>query len=235
MAFKGIWTTAYVKGDSLLVLDKHPVGGFSPIIENARNRFAGLIEKSGFTQVQGVLKALIIGDRSQISPETRQAFNRAGVGHLLAISGLHIGIVATVAFGFFRWLMTRFRSLLWRAWTRKGAALLSLLPIYAYGMIAGFTPSTQRAVVMVSVFLLTFLFEREQDPLNTLSMAAFERIPEIGMMRAVGARKSFVSNMFLYETGLLSFAFVVLGFVSGYITVQILNVADITTTSEMLQ
>ncbi len=172
MAFKGIRATAYIKGDTLVVINKHPVGGFFRIIENARSTFAGLIEKSGHTQVQGVLKALIIGDRSQISPETRQAFNRAGVGHLLAISGLHIGIVATVAFGFFHRLMTRFKPFLWRAWTRKGAALLSLLPVFAYGMIAGFTPSTQRAVIMVSVFLLTFLFEREQDPLNTLALAA---------------------------------------------------------------
>ena len=172
MAFKGIWATAYVKGDTLGVINKHPVGGLFRIIDNARNTFAGLIEKSERTQVQGVFKALIIGDRSQISAETRQAFNRAGVGHLLAISGLHIGIVATVAFGFFHWLMTRFKPFLWRAWTRKGAALLSLLPVFAYGMIAGFTPSTQRAVIMVSVFLLTFLFEREQDPLNTLALAA---------------------------------------------------------------
>jgi competence protein ComEC len=94
------------------------------------------------------------------------------VGHLLAISGLHIGIVATVAFGLFRWLTARFKFFLRRAWTRKGAALLSLLPVFAYGMIAGFTPSTQRAVIMISVFLLTFLFEREQDPLNTLGLAA---------------------------------------------------------------
>jgi competence protein ComEC len=172
MAFRGIWATAYIKGDTLVVINKHPVGGFFRIIENARSTFAGLIEKSGHIQVQGVFKALIIGDRSQISAETRQAFNRAGVGHLLAISGLHIGIVATVAFGFFHRLMTRFKPFLWRAWTRKGAAILSLLPVFAYGMIAGFTPSTQRAVIMVSVFLLTFLFEREQDPLNTLALAA---------------------------------------------------------------
>jgi competence protein ComEC len=172
MAFKGIRASTYIKGDTLVVIDKHPLGGFFQIIESGRSTFSGLIEKSGQTQVQGVLKALIIGDRSQISTETRQAFNRAGVGHLLAISGLHIGIVATVAFGFFHQLMTRFKPFLWRAWTRKGAALLSLLPVFAYGMMAGFTPSTQRAVIMVSIFLLTFLFEREQDPLNTLALAA---------------------------------------------------------------
>ena len=172
MAFKGIRASAYIKGNRLVAINKHPVGGFFRTIENARSAFADLIEKSEHTQVQGVLKALIIGDRSQISLETRQAFNRAGVGHLLAISGLHIGIVATVAFGFFQRLLTRFKPFLWRAWTRKGAAILSLLPVFAYGMIAGFTPSTQRAVIMVSVFLLTFLFEREQDSLNTLGLAA---------------------------------------------------------------
>jgi competence protein ComEC len=128
MAFKGIRASAYLKGDTLVVIDKHPLGGFFRIIERVRSTFAGLIEKAGHTQVQGVLKALIIGDRSQISAETRQAFNRAGVGHLLAISGLHIGIVATVACGVFHQLFTRFKTFLWRAWTPKGAARLYQLP-----------------------------------------------------------------------------------------------------------
>ncbi|MGD8442026.1 MAG: ComEC/Rec2 family competence protein [Desulfobacterales bacterium] len=172
LAFKGIWATAYLKGDTLVVIKKYPAGGTLKIMEKARSRFAGLIDGSGYTRVQRVFKALIIGDRTQLLPETRQAFNRAGVGHLLAISGLHIGIVATVAFGFFRWLMARFKPFLWRAWTRKGAAIVTLLPVMCYGMVAGYTPSTQRAVIMVLVFLSTFLFEREQDPLNTLSLAA---------------------------------------------------------------
>jgi len=172
MAFQGIQATAYVKGDKVVVTDKHPADGFLRIINNVRNTYVALIEKSGHTQAQGVLKALIIGDRSQISDETRQVFNRSGAGHLLAISGLHIGIVATVAFVFFHWLMVRIKPLLWRAWTRKGAAILSLLPVFAYGVIAGWSPSTQRAVIMVSIFLMTFLFEREQDSLNTLSLAA---------------------------------------------------------------
>jgi competence protein ComEC len=141
-------------------------------LDKTRSTFSRLIENSGRSEAQAVLKALIIGDRSQITPQTRQRFNRSGVGHLLAISGLHIGIVATVAFFCLNALMVRVKPLLWRAWSRKTAAFLSLLPVFAYGLIAGFSPSTQRAVIMVAVFLMTFLFQRDQDSLNTLALAA---------------------------------------------------------------
>jgi competence protein ComEC len=80
--------------------------------------------------------------------------------------------VATVAFTFLNWLMGWIKPLLWHAWTRKSAALLSLMPVVAYGVVAGFSPSTQRAVLMVTVFLLTFLLAKEQDSLNTLALAA---------------------------------------------------------------
>ncbi|MCK4469998.1 MAG: ComEC/Rec2 family competence protein, partial [Desulfobacterales bacterium] len=102
----------------------------------------------------------------------RAAFNRAGVGHILAISGLHIGIIATASFIFFQKLLSYIKLFLWNAWTKKGAAILSLFPVILYGLISGMSPSTQRAVIMGAVFLMTFLFEREQDPMNTLAMAA---------------------------------------------------------------
>jgi len=172
MAFKGIWASAYVRGDGLAVLQQNQASDFWGFIHNARNSFSDLIDRSGDAVAGAVLKALIIGDRTQITPELRQAFNRAGVGHLLAISGLHIGIVATVAFVLLQVLMVRIKPLLWRAAARKTAAIVSLLPVFAYGLIAGFSPSTQRAVIMVAIFLLTFLFESEQDPLNTLALAA---------------------------------------------------------------
>ncbi len=172
MAFKGVWATAYVKGERLAVIQQRRAPDLFDFIENARDAFSDLIDRSGDGAAGAVFKALIIGDRTQITPQMRRSFNRAGVGHLLAISGLHVGIVATVAFVLFQALTVRIRPLLWRAGTRKTAALLSLLPVFAYGAIAGFSPSTQRAVIMVTIFLLTFLFESEQDPLNTLSLAA---------------------------------------------------------------
>jgi len=172
MAFRGIYATAYIRAERISIVEKSPPAVVFQMLNRVRRRFADLVEKSGTPEVQGVLKALIIGDRSRITDTTRQNFNRAGVGHLLAISGLHIGIVATVAFAFSHWLMGWIKPLLWRAWTRKTAALLSLVPVIAYGVVAGLSPSTQRAVLMVAVFLMTFLLAREQDSFNTLALAA---------------------------------------------------------------
>ena len=172
MAFKGIWATAYVRADRLQVIARQRSPGWFELIDTVRSSFSDLVDRAGEGAAGAVFKALVIGDRTGISPQLRQTFNRAGVGHLLAISGLHVGIVATVAFVLFRFLMVRIRPLLWRAATRKAAALLTLLPVLFYGLIAGFSPSTQRAVIMVAIFLLTFIFEREHDPLNTLALAA---------------------------------------------------------------
>jgi competence protein ComEC len=172
MAFQGIWGSAYTPASKLTLLKKNSEITFIGSINNTRRAIIDLIEESGNGPQIGLLKALIVGDRTVVSQKTREAFNRAGVGHLLAISGLHVGIVASVAFIFFQWLLANIKPLLWKAWTRKGAALLSLLPVLFYGLVSGFSPSTQRAVIMISVFLMTFQFEREHDLMNSLALAA---------------------------------------------------------------
>ena len=172
MAFKGIYATAYVRAERIRIVEQPPLPVVRQAINRIRHNFSDRVLKSGSPEVQSVLNALIIGDRSGIDETTRQDFNRAGVAHLLAISGLHIGIVATVVFGLANWLMGWIKPLLWSAWTRKAAALIALPPVIAYGVVAGLSPSTQRAVLMVSIFLLTFLMAKEQDSLNTLALAA---------------------------------------------------------------
>jgi competence protein ComEC len=172
MAFQNIWRSAYTQGSRLKVVHKNSSKGLSQQVHDARLAVAALIDRAGKQPPGAVLKALVIGDRSAISTEAREAFNRAGVGHILAISGLHIGIVATVAFVFFQKLLCFIKPLLWRAWTRKAAAILSIFPVCIYGLISGMSPSTQRAVIMVIAFLMTFLVEREADAINTLSLAA---------------------------------------------------------------
>jgi competence protein ComEC len=172
MAFAGVRVRAFCSGDEVVVLTRSPRSGFRDRVDRSRDAVAAAIDGQGDLPAQAVLKALVIGRREGITPELRDAFNRAGIGHLLAISGLHIGIVATVFFRAFGWLLTRIELLLWHAWTRKGAALLSLVAVMGYGLLAGMSPSTQRAVIMVAVFLFAFLVEREPDLFNTLGLAA---------------------------------------------------------------
>jgi ABC-type antimicrobial peptide transport system permease subunit len=71
--------------------------------------------------------------------------------------------------------------------------------------------------------------------MNTLSMAALERVSEIGMMRAVGAQKSFIARMFFAETAVISFIFGGAGIVIGIIVVFILNLLHITTDNQILE
>jgi hypothetical protein len=70
---------------------------------------------------------------------------------------------------------------------------------------------------------------------NTLSMAALERTTEIGMMRAVGAKKGFISSMFMGETGLLAAGFGGLGIAVGAITVQIISAFHLKSENDMIQ
>jgi len=175
MAFKGIHGSAWVRADKLGIVGTCPPPAAARIVQSLRSRLGRLIDAAGgpdAKEAQSVLKALVYGDRSGIDRGLRERFNRAGVGHLLAISGLHVGIVATVTYRCLVWLFSFCKPLLWRGWTRPWAAAATLFIVLAYGILAGMSPSTQRAVIMVAVFLVALILGRTHDILNTLSVAA---------------------------------------------------------------
>lgn len=176
LAFQGIRASASVSKRSH-VIRLHPSKGWwlGHSIDRSRRRVSRLIEQAASKEpreVQGIMKALLVGDRSYVSPQMRDVFSRIGTAHLLAISGLHIGIVASLAFFCFRFILSRSERILLAGWSTKGAALLSLFPVVFYGLLAGMSPATQRAVIMVVVFLAALVFEQERDSLNTLALAA---------------------------------------------------------------
>lgn len=172
MRFNGISGTAYVAGDEIRIEKNENYTKGKWLIEYARKKFSIFIDEFVPLGEAGVLKALIIGDQNSISQQIRDDFSRTGTSHILSISGLHVGIVATVSFLVFKTLLSYFNIFLWNAWTKKGAAILSLFPVLIYGLLAGMSPSTQRSVVMVSVFLISFFVEKDQDAINTLAVAA---------------------------------------------------------------
>ncbi len=172
MAWQGIWGSVSSSDRKMDILSSDS-GGFRSGLEKIRDNMRLLIRQSSSGDASAILAALIIGDRAEISPALQDAFNRTGVSHVLSISGLHVGVVGAVAFFFFNWLLSFSRFLLMRAWTRKWAALAAMFPVIFYGLIAGMPPATQRSVVMIVVFLFSFLVERDHDLFNTIALAAF--------------------------------------------------------------
>jgi len=172
MRLKGIWASAWVPAERIRIRAKDPTATLWTRLIQVRAALSSWIVTTLPGREGWITAALVTGDRSGITPLLRQQFNRLGIGHLLAISGLHIGIIATVSFGSIYWLARRTAWLVNTGRARQTAALLSLGPVITYGLIAGLSPSTQRAVIMVSVYLLTLIIDRQQDAFNTLAAAA---------------------------------------------------------------
>ncbi|TVZ39477.1 competence protein ComEC [Alteromonadaceae bacterium 2753L.S.0a.02] len=134
------------------VRDKHPAtllhGASSPGFDGIRQELAKRL--FGATQLQhgALLRALLIGDKSQLSNAQWQVLRATGTVHLMAISGLHIGLVASLGF-FLGSLLARILSLLRPHGFLFIAPLFSILAAFTYAGLAGFEIPTQRALVMV--------------------------------------------------------------------------------------
>ena len=118
-----------------------------------------------------VLSALIVGTQGELSRPLRTAFSRAGVSHVLSISGLHVGLVAAAGYAVCRWLLARSRWLLLSANVPKLAAALSLVPVFLYAGIAGNNVATTRSVIMILVFLVAVVVERQRHMTVCLAVA----------------------------------------------------------------
>ena len=110
---------------------------------------------------EGLPSALLLGDRSALSDSLRRDFARAGVSHLLAISGLHV----TLLFGILECLLRLFRV------PKGGRALLLLASSLSYLCLLGFPPSATRAVIMLGSVYVSYLLSARADPLTSLGLA----------------------------------------------------------------
>jgi competence protein ComEC len=111
----------------------------------------------------GLVAALGVGDRSHMSPEQWQVLRATGTGHLMAISGLHVGLVATLAFVAVRrgWSLWG-DSLRWPA--PAVAAVAAMGAALGYALLAGFQVPAQRALIMVWLWMLALLGAGRPQP-----------------------------------------------------------------------
>jgi competence protein ComEC len=140
-------------------------------LERARRRWAqataALPEREA-----GILRAIGTGDRAGLDPATSSAFARSGLAHVLAVSGLHLVVVA---WGLFRLVaagVLRMEGLARRADARRIAAAVALPSTFVYALATGAGPPVIRAAIGAAAAFLAVILRRELDALGALSIAA---------------------------------------------------------------
>jgi competence protein ComEC len=131
-------------------------------------RISELLDEYAHT---GLVIALATGSRHRLDADTWTVLQRTGTGHLLAISGLHVGIVAAMFFFLGRWGWSLSgRGMLWIP-ARDAGLIASFLAAAFYAALAGFSVPTQRALVMLTVLILAGLSRRDYAPATVLAVA----------------------------------------------------------------
>jgi len=142
------------------------------LIERARERIRQRFERVlGDARYLGVLAALAIGDQRAIPAEQWQVFTRTGINHLMSISGLHVTMVAAMAFWLVEWCWRRSRRGVSGLPSRKAATLAGLAAAFGYALLAGFSVPTQRTVFMLLVVALALWCSRRIAPFRVLAWA----------------------------------------------------------------
>ncbi len=182
-------------------------------------------------EAAAVVGAVGAGARGRIAPELRQAYSRSGASHVLAVSGLHVGIVFMLANALLWWLPAfRYGHIV------RNAAVL--IPVWLYAAAAGLSPSVVRAAVMFSALQVASASSSSRNGLNILAAAAFCMLVfDPDMLFDISFRLSFIAVAAIITVGIPLFRLVgrrniairllwdttVVGLVSGIATAPLVS------------
>ncbi|MDP8222480.1 MAG: DNA internalization-related competence protein ComEC/Rec2 [Candidatus Lernaella stagnicola] len=137
------------------------------IREKVRQRAAAAPAETG-----ALARALVLGEKALLRPDIRESYRRAGIGHVLVVSGLHISAVAGLVFLLLWFAFSRFPALGHRFHPGRLAVLFALPVALLYTALAGASTSVLRACVMFVIAMLALYVGRRRDPLIALAAAA---------------------------------------------------------------
>ena len=149
-----------------------PEEGWALAITRLRMRMSAGLRERIAGEPGGFVAAILTGDRSGVGLETTEALRRSNLAHVLAISGLHMGLLTGVVYGALRGALALIPLLALRLPIRKIAALGALAAASFYLMLSGGNVATQRAFVMAAVMLGAVLLDRRALSLRSVALAA---------------------------------------------------------------
>lgn len=164
LGFHQITEQTYVTSDNWLLIGKG--SGFKRSIIEVQRYVIEVLKSFDLNERQlAIVSALLVGYKHYLTADQVNAFASAGAMHVLAVSGLHVGIVFLI-------LNTLLKPLQKRSWTRWLKAFLLLAALWLYAAITGFSPSVTRAVTMFSFVIVSQLINRRTSIYNALAASA---------------------------------------------------------------
>ncbi len=152
----------FVSGDAIVKTSRtHSLNRW---LTEWRNFLSRKMEEDLDGDFLAISKALILGDKSDLDSELMASFSSTGAMHVLAVSGLHIGLILLL----FQKVLGLFRNRI----TKRQGIVIAIVLIWLYGGLTGASPSVMRAVVMFSILSAGQLLHRRQHSLNVLALSA---------------------------------------------------------------
>lgn len=172
LRLQGLVGSAWAYRRNWQIIDHQPIRGIRATAERCQQwlhqRYAALGVRD---HELGILSALTLGYREELDQRVQQSFSASGAMHILAVSGLHTGIV----WGLIVFLLTLgglikplYEQRLWQTIL----TILTLIALWAYAFVTGLSPSVMRSAWMVTIIEIGWLFHRKSVGINTLAAAA---------------------------------------------------------------
>ncbi|KXG74327.1 DNA internalization-related competence protein ComEC/Rec2 [Thermotalea metallivorans] len=158
---KGIYNIMYVPEDRIKILGDATISPVMEGIYGIKNRIRQITAEALPEKEGEFLLGVLLGEKDRLDAEIYENFQSLGIAHVLAVSGLHVGII----------YMALERALRGIEGHIKVMSILGML--WAYAAITNFTPSVLRATTMATLLILAPLWNRKYDPLSALFATAF--------------------------------------------------------------
>lgn len=182
---KHIYLHSIVAMQDIVAVEKG--SGMTSWLYSIRRNMTSAIYRSRLSAgAKEFLNTVITGDDSGMTDGRRMTFASAGLSHILALSGLHVGLIAmVVSIGLWP---------LYRIGNRRAVEIVTIVVLWLYAGISGFSPSVTRAVIMATVYLAGRITQQKSSPLNSLCLAALVILLfDPGALTSVGFQLSFAA------------------------------------------
>ncbi|MBM4297852.1 MAG: ComEC family competence protein, partial [Deltaproteobacteria bacterium] len=198
LARREIYATAFLDSDQEVELIAREAGLLGGFVEDLRRQIRIFIDRHVAPEHGGLIKALVVGDMGGITKESRSAFTAAGVNHVLSISGLHVAMLGLVVFVLVRYGLSLSSYLLLHWNLLKVATFFSFVAVVFYTALAGAMVPTVRSAIMIGVYELAVLLDREEEVFTSLTLAALLiALVWPGVIADISFQLSFLAVLFI--------------------------------------